>query len=92
MNTEIEREQFTTPKVGDKVRLSLVATKTERINRQRNGITLDDFHGTASVDLKEGERFYLDIGFGVFNTSVVKRIGKGVFDTENSTYSYEVMR
>lgn len=91
MDTEIERERYVVPKAGDKMRMSLVATKTDRETRMRNGVTQDDFEGIAKVDLVEGERFRLDVGYDILNTSVVERVGKGMFTTKNSTYSFEVL-
>ncbi len=91
MDTEIERERYVVPKAGDKIRMSLVATNTDRETRMRNGVTQDDFEGIAKTDLREGERFRLDIGYDVLNTSTVVRVGKGIFTTKNSTYSFELL-
>lgn len=89
---EIEVERFAVPKAGDFVRVTLVATKSDRATRMRNGVTLDTYEGTAVNTLTEGERFFIRIGLEeTFISSPVVRVGKGLFTTENSSYSFEVL-
>lgn len=80
-------------KPGDKVRLELIATKTDLETRHRQGLTDNVFVGIAMNAPTVGERFVVELGVGeVLKTSYLKRVGEGMITTLNSTYSLERMR
>lgn len=83
----IETERFEPIKRGDHVQMRLIATNTPLDQRMANGITDNVFTGKATVDLIEGQTFSVDVGFDLITTSVVTRVGVGMFTTKNSSYA-----
>jgi hypothetical protein len=78
-------------KPGDKVRLTLLSTKTDLATRVARGLTSLVYEGVASADLKLGERFWLPTlpDIGELATSPVTFIGDHFFTTTRSTYLVE---
>ncbi len=74
---------------GDKVKVLLISSKHSSSERMSRGVNTDSWEGVALSNLEVGFRFVIDLPTGHLSTSTVEYIGKGLFNTVNSSYSVE---
>ncbi len=74
------------------VKITLITSKYDTKSRMMCGITESTYTGLAGNDLKVGQSFILlTVGDEIFATSPITKIMPTVFNTQNSSYSYEVL-